>query len=87
MVKLGLFTFARAGVDLVAARLAGPSDENGSFESFALRQYGRTIAEAFLLDYSKKLWGLPCDQLSPSISGRRLKGLNFKTFLKETFQG
>ena len=37
-----------------------------------------------LLNYSEKLWGLPCNQLSPNIAGNRLKGLNLKNILKET---
>ena len=45
-------------LDVVRARLAdgGPPQ---TFEAFALRQYGRLIADRFLLDYSAKLWGAP----------------------------
>jgi protoporphyrinogen oxidase len=49
--------------------------------------YGKTIADLFLLGYTEKLWGAPCDRLSPNVSGKRLKGLIFTTFLKEVFLG
>lgn len=42
----------------------------------ATSRYGRTLADLFLLGYSRKLWGVPCDQLSPVAAGRRLQGLS-----------
>lgn len=66
------------------SRLNNGKREN-SFESFALKTYGKTIAKLFLLNYSEKLWGLPCSELSPNVAGKRMKGLCFKTFWKEIF--
>jgi len=86
MTKLGLGNFFKAGIQLLLAR-ANSRKGNGSFETFATRMYGRTLADHFLLNYSKKLWGRPTDTLSPSISGKRLKGLDLATFLRETFFG
>lgn len=86
LIKLGLPTFAKAGFELIAARFSQEKG-NGSFESFAIRTYGRTIANRFLLNYTEKLWGHPTSTLSPHISGRRLKGLDLATFLREAFLG
>lgn len=83
---LGVATFAKGVFDLLAAR-AGAAGDGNDFESFALRAYGRTIADKFLLRYSEKLWGMPCRQLSPQIAGSRLKGLTLKTFVTETLLG
>ncbi|MCK7515456.1 MAG: FAD-dependent oxidoreductase [Desulfobacterales bacterium] len=33
------------------------------------------MAERFLLNYSRKLWGVPCNTLSPDVSGERLKSM------------
>ncbi len=55
----------------------------GSFRDFAVRTYGRTLAEAFLLRYSRKLWGRPCAELSPAIAGNRLKPLHLRAFLRQ----
>ncbi|HLF17981.1 MAG TPA: FAD-dependent oxidoreductase, partial [Candidatus Omnitrophota bacterium] len=76
----------KSGFDLVGSRLKGFRG-GGHFESFAIYTYGREMAQRFLLNYSQKLWGFPCDQLSPQVSGKRMKGLNLKTFLKEAFSG
>ncbi|MGC2063191.1 MAG: FAD-dependent oxidoreductase, partial [Thermodesulfovibrionales bacterium] len=86
MKKLGLWTFARAGVELLAAR-AGKGSTEMNFREFAVMTYGKTMAEFFLLNYSEKLWGKPCDELSVRIAGKRMKGLDLKTFLKEAFRG
>lgn len=85
-LKLGPFAFSKASLELLLARLES-SDENISFEDFALRTYGKTIAQRFLLSYSEKLWGKPCSELSLNISGRRLKGLDLSTLMKEIFLG
>lgn len=85
-LSLGPVDFFGAGIDLLKARL-GAAPAGDHFEAFAVKTYGRAIAERFLLNYSEKLWGAPCDRLSPKIAGKRLKGLNLKTFLKEALLG
>jgi protoporphyrinogen oxidase len=84
--SLGLRTAARALCDLVRARLPRRARDT-SFEEFAVRRYGRTLAERFLLGYSEKLWGVPCRQLSPEIAGRRLKGIDVRLLLRELSGG
>jgi protoporphyrinogen oxidase len=83
---LGPLTFTRAGVELLLSRLK-PLNIDPSFEEFAVRTYGGTIAYRFLLNYSEKLWGTQASHLSPVIAGTRMKGLNLKTFITEAFKG
>ncbi|MFC2048815.1 FAD-dependent oxidoreductase [Elusimicrobiota bacterium] len=45
--------------------------------------YGDFISNRFLLNYSEKLWGLPCTELSCEIIESRLNGLNIGNFLKK----
>lgn len=54
-----------------------------SFEDFAVRRFGETLARRILLNYSAKLWGLPTDQLSPDIATRRLQGMTLRSLLYE----
>lgn len=84
--NLGAITSAKAGLELLNSRLTGRKLEQ-SFASFAIYTYGKTIANSFLLNYSEKLWGVSCEQLSPNVAGRRLKGLDLKTFLIEAILG
>ena len=84
--NFGFSNLTSACTDLVQARLFDRSDRS-SFESAVVARYGKTVADAFLLGYTAKLWGVPPAQLSPRVSGRRLKGLNLRTFLIEAFGG
>ncbi len=84
--KMGFFAITRAAVELIAARTRNHS-KSMNFREFALHTYGKTIAKSFLLNYSEKLWGQPCNNLSPQIAGKRMRGLNLKTFLKEALKG
>ena len=58
-----------------------------NFAAFAINQYGKTLAERFLLNYSEKLWGAPSHSLSTTIAGNRLKGLDLRSFLRSTVLG
>ena len=80
--RLGIRFVSRAAFEVLRARLATRPREM-DFESFATRNYGRTIADLFLLGYSQKLWGVPPRQLSPVVSGMRLKGLSAGVMFRE----
>lgn len=72
----------RIVVDLLRAGLRPRHPEN-SFEDFAVRRFGQTLARRILLNYSAKLWGLPTDQLSPDIATRRLQGMTLRSLVYE----
>jgi len=84
---LGPKKFILAALNLLKNRLKHNRLQPDSFADFAVANYGQVIADLFLLNYSEKLWGLPCHQLSPVISGKRLEGLTLKTFLVEAILG
>ena len=79
---LGVARFSRAAFELARARLEG--DGNGSFEDFALHRYGATLAERFLFNYSEKLWGAPPAELSAAVAGKRLSGLDLRSFIADS---
>ncbi len=58
-----------------------------NFYERAVDTYGAKLASMFLLNYSEKLWGLPCDKLALRIAGKRLQGLTISTLIKEAFLG
>lgn len=83
---LGPGALARNAVGLAAVRLKrAPTLE--TFAGVAVRRYGPTLASRFLLNYSHKLWGIPCDRLSTHVSGGRLNGLDLRQFLRDTVLG
>jgi protoporphyrinogen oxidase len=54
-----------------------------SFEDFAVRRFGETLAQRILLNYSAKLWGLSPDQLSPDVATRQLQGMTLRSMVNE----
>ncbi|MFQ5978556.1 MAG: protoporphyrinogen/coproporphyrinogen oxidase [Candidatus Heimdallarchaeota archaeon] len=86
MANLGLFTFTKAASQILAFRLANKSS-TANFKKFSQYKYGNILADAFLLNYSEKLWGVPASKLSINASGKRMKGLDLKTFIREAFLG
>ena len=67
--------------------IPGVSDSDADhFQEMAHQSYGPTLARLFLLNYTEKLWGRPCDELSPRVAGDRLEGLDLKTFFLEAFR-
>jgi len=81
---LGLVGTIRATAEVLWSKIRSNDQSWGNFEDFSVTTYGRTVAERFLLTYSEKLWGTPCINISSSMARTRLKGLNLRTFLKET---
>ena len=84
--NIGIFLFARASFEILDARIR-KGNTHETFKSYALNTYGKTIANRFLLNYSEKLWGKESSQLSPSVAGNRLKGLDIRTFILEALSG
>lgn len=85
--RIGIGTFVRAGADFAFARLRRSKRDESNFAAKAYRKYGKTIADAFLIGYSEKLWGVPAQKLMPEVSGGRLKGLSARTMLYELLRG
>ena len=82
--KLETKTLLRIALEKLYNRGGKQAD---NFAEFAINQYGRTLAERFLLNYSEKLWGQPSHKLSTAIAGNRLKGLDLWNFLRSTVLG
>ena len=72
--------------DLLRSRLGG-GKEGLHFEEMAVKRYGRTFAELFLLNYTEKLWGLPTSRLDAGVAGKRLAGLRPVEVIKNIFFG
>ncbi|MAT48529.1 MAG: amine oxidase [Euryarchaeota archaeon] len=58
------------------------NDEIFSFKELAYQNYGKTLSDLFLINYTEKLWGSDANELDPKISGDRLSNLDLKSLLK-----
>ena len=53
-----------------------------NFKELAYNNYGKTLSNLFLINYTEKLWGEQATNLDASISGGRLKNLDVYSILK-----
>ena len=53
-----------------------------NFKELAYNNYGKTLSNLFLINYTEKLWGEQATNLDASISGGRLKNLDLYSILK-----
>ncbi len=75
MANLGPVRLARIGASLARIRLA-PIRPERSLEDFLINRFGRELYLTFFKDYTEKVWGVPCDRISPEWGAQRIKGLS-----------
>ncbi len=73
--KLGPAKVFGIGVSYMKARLK-PIHPEKSLEDFFINRFGRTLYETFFKDYTEKIWGVPCNQISNEWGAQRIKGLS-----------
>jgi len=86
---LGFTRAIRATLDLAGERLRdlGGRAEPLSFEDFVVRRFGRTLAEFNMLNYTEKIWGIPCDRISPDWAAQRIEGLTVRAIVRQLLAG
>ena len=77
--KLGLRHTARVGLSFAHARLR-PRPEQ-SLEDFLVNRFGRELYRTFFQEYTEKVWGVPCTEISAEWGAQRIKGLDLQKAL------
>lgn len=49
-----------------------------SLEDFFINRFGKELYLTFFKDYTEKVWGVPCSEISPEWGAQRIKGLSVK---------
>lgn len=75
MAGLGAYRLARIGIGYVAARLF-PRKQERHLEDFFYNRFGGELYRTFFKDYTEKVWGVPCAEISPEWGAQRIKGLS-----------
>ena len=74
-LKLGLWRCARFGSSYLWAMLF-PRRPERSLEDFFINRFGRLLYLQFFKEYTEKVWGTPCDQISAEWGAQRVKSLS-----------
>ncbi|MES2128932.1 MAG: NAD(P)/FAD-dependent oxidoreductase [Pseudomonadota bacterium] len=74
IVNLGPVRLAKIGFTYAYISLF-PRKEK-SLEDFIINRFGVELYETFFKDYTEKVWGVPCREISPEWGAQRIKGLS-----------
>ncbi len=75
MANLGPWRLARNALSYGRAHLR-PIRPVASLEDFFINRFGRELYGTFFKDYTEKVWGIPCNQISPEWGQQRVRGLS-----------
>ena len=53
-----------------------------SFEDYIVAYFGKALGDFNMLNYTEKIWGIPCNKIHPQWAKQRIKGLNFASAIK-----
>jgi protoporphyrinogen oxidase len=88
--KLGVVKIFRIGFSYLRARFF-PVKKETSLEDFFINRFGRELYLTFFKDYTEKVWGAPCSQISAEWGAQRIKELSVSKALwhavKTIFKG
>jgi protoporphyrinogen oxidase len=73
--NLGIVEAIRIGLSYGRARLKSRSPEK-SLEDFLINRFGTRLYRTFFKDYTEKVWGVPCTDISAEWGAQRIKGLS-----------
>jgi protoporphyrinogen oxidase len=73
--NLGFVEALRIGLSYGRAHLTARVPEV-SLEDFLINRFGTRLYRTFFKDYTEKVWGIPCRQISAEWGAQRIKGLS-----------
>ena len=73
--NLGFFRIIKIGFSYVWAKLF-PIRNEKSLEDFFINRFGKVLYRTFFKDYTEKVWGKSCAELSAEWGAQRIKGLS-----------
>jgi len=75
VLKLGLWRCVRFGTSYLWSMLF-PRRPERSLEDFFINRFGRLLYLQFFKEYTEKVWGTPCNQISAAWGAQRVKSLS-----------
>lgn len=78
--KFGLFRTIGIMASYVKARMF-PRKPEKSLEDFFINRFGENLYRLFFKDYTEKVWGVPCSNISAEWGAQRIKGISISKAL------
>ena len=83
--KLGLINLIRIGFSYLFIRIFPRKQEN-TLEDFLINRFGKALYGMFFKDYTEKVWGVPCHEISAEWGAQRIKGLSITEAIKHALR-
>ncbi len=84
LLKIGFWKSLSIFISLLKSRIT-PIHEEKNLEDFFINRFGKKLYETFFKEYTQKVWGKSCTEISPEWGRQRVKGLSFKKIVKHYF--
>jgi len=75
LLKLGPVATMRIGCSYIYANMF-PVKPETSLRDFFVNRFGQELYGTFFKDYTEKVWGVPCEEISAEWGAQRIKGLS-----------
>ena len=89
--KMGVVETCKIGWSYGRARVAHNRRPEITLEDFFINRFGHRLYRTFFKDYTEKVWGVPCREISAEWGAQRIKGLSITKALanavKSPFRG
>ncbi len=86
LTSLSPWLLFRSFVDYMAVRMRNAirpiPDDN--FENWVVKRFGKTLYDLFFGTYTRKAWGIPCNQISADWASQRISQLDLFDAVKKT---
>lgn len=73
--NMGIVETLRIGLSYSQAQLLQRAPEL-TLEDFLINRFGERLYRTFFKDYTEKVWGVPCEEISAEWGAQRIKGLS-----------
>jgi protoporphyrinogen oxidase len=84
--NLGVVETLRIGLSYALAQLISRSPE-ATLEDFLINRFGHRLYRTFFKEYTEKVWGVPCTQISAEWGEQRIKGLSIAKAIGHALTG
>jgi protoporphyrinogen oxidase len=83
--NLGWLEAALLGTSYARAKML-PRNPEVSLEDFFTNRFGDRLYRTFFKDYTEKVWGVPCQEISAEWGAQRIKGLSITSALSHALR-
>ena len=85
LLKLGPWKTFTFGLSYVWSRIH-PRKPEASLEDFLVNRFGQKLYRQFFKEYTEKVWGVPCNEISAAWGAQRIKSLSVTKAIAHAFK-